>query len=205
MNLLIIDDHPLFREGMKFLLRSLHTELQIDECGDCETALRFSRKGTYDLVLLDLKLPGVHGLDALDVVRTQFPFSSVVVVSGEYTPPVVREAIDRGAMGFVPKSATPDHLVHALREILARKVYLPDEAIPEATESSSDGIADLTPRQLEVLRNVVQGKSNKQLARDLGVSLATVKTHLAAVMRALNAENRTELVYIAARRGLRLG
>ena len=202
MNLLVIDDHPLFREGMKVLLRHLDANLQIDEADDCRGALHFARKQLYDLVLLDLKLPGVNGLDALAAIRKEFPFTPVVVVSGEHSAPVVREAIDRGAMGFIPKSSTPDQLVHALRQVLARKVYLPAEAIAGAAPSGDQDIDELTPRQLEVLRNVIQGKPNKQLARELGVSTATVKSHLAAVMRALNASNRTELVYLAARRGL---
>ena len=203
MNLLVIDDHPLFREGMKVLLRNLDADLRIDEAGDCQGALRFAGRTPYDLVLLDLKLPGVDGMDALAAIRKEFPFTPVVVVSGEHSPPVVRQAIDRGAMGFIPKSSTPEQLVHALRQILARKVYLPEEAVAQTTEPGDTDIDELTPRQLEVLRNVIQGKPNKQLARELGVSTATVKSHLAAVMRALNASNRTELVYLAARKGLR--
>ena len=202
MNLLVIDDHPLFREGMKVLLRNLNADLRVDEAGDCRSALGFAGRQLYDLVLLDLKLPGVNGMDALAAIRRDFPFTPVVVVSGEHAPAVVREAIDRGAMGFIPKSSTPDQLVHALRQILARKVYLPAEAIAESASRGHADMDELTPRQLEVLRNVIRGKPNKQLARELGVSPATVKSHLAAVMRVLNANNRTELVYLAAKRGL---
>lgn len=205
MNLLIIDDHPLFREGLKFLLRSLDAELTIDEAGDCERALGFAGKRAYDLVLLDLKMPGVNGFDALEAVRKDFPFAALVVVSGEHTPQLVREAIDRGAMGFIPKASTPDQLVHALREILGNKVYLPDDALAKTGAQAAGDIPELTARQLEVLRSVIQGKPNKAVARELGVSADTVKSHLAAVMRALDAHNRTELVYIAARRGLQLG
>jgi DNA-binding NarL/FixJ family response regulator len=205
LNLLIIDDHPLFREGLKFLLRSLDAELTIDEAGDCERALGFAGKRAYDLVLLDLKMPGINGLDGLEAVRKDFPFVPMVVVSGEHTPRLVREAIDRGAMGFIPKSSTPDQLVHALSQVLGNKVYLPDDALAKAGVYPDRDLPELTPRQLEVLRSVIQGKPNKAVARELGVSADTVKSHLAAVMRALDAHNRTELVYIAAKRGLRLG
>jgi DNA-binding NarL/FixJ family response regulator len=94
--------------------------------------------------------------------------------------------------------------VHALRQILAHKVFLPTEVVAPTAEPPT-GMAELTPRQLDVLRSVIQGKPNKEVARELGVSADTVKTHLAAVMRALDARNRTELVYIAAQRGLSLG
>jgi DNA-binding NarL/FixJ family response regulator len=204
LHLLIVDDHPLFREGLKFLLGSLDSELEIDEAGDCRSALGFSGKKTYDLVLLDLKMPGVNGMAALEAMRREFPFAPLVVVSGDHAPALVRETIDRGAMGFIPKSSTPDQLVHALRQILAHKVFLPTEVVAPTAEPPT-GMAELTPRQLDVLRSVIQGKPNKEVARELGVSADTVKTHLAAVMRALDARNRTELVYIAAQRGLSLG
>jgi DNA-binding NarL/FixJ family response regulator len=202
MNLLIIDDHPLFREGLKFLLRSLDSELHIEEAGDCSVALQEGPHRLYDLVLLDMKMPGLNGLDALEAVRKRFPFAALVVVSGESSPRLVREAIERGAMGFIPKSSTPDVLVHALRDVIGNKVYLPQEVLGEAREG---GLPELTARQTDVLRCVIQGKSNKSVARELGVSKDTIKSHLAAVMRALDAHNRTELVYIVAKKGVRLG
>jgi DNA-binding NarL/FixJ family response regulator len=204
VNLLIIDDHPLFREGLKFLLRSLDPELRIDEAGDCGGALGLAGKRAYDLVLIDLKMPGTGGLDAVEAVRRAFPFVPLVVVSGEHTPKLVREAIDRGAMGFIPKSSTPEQLVHALTQVLGNRVYLPDDALGAADAGAGGALPELTPRQMEVLRCVIQGKPNKAVARELGVSPDTVKSHLAAVMRALDAHNRTELVYVAARRGLLL-
>jgi DNA-binding NarL/FixJ family response regulator len=212
MDLLLIDDHPLFREGLKFLLRSLDSELTVDEAGDCDQALGIGQQRLYDLVLLDMKLPGLNGLDALEAVRKRFPFAALVVVSGDSSPRLVREAIDRGAMGFIPKSSTPEVLVHALRQVLGNKVYLPEDALtalpvaqtPAAADDAMKSLPELTPRQTDVLRCVIQGKSNQTVASELGVSRDTVKSHLAAVMRALEARNRTELVYIVAKRGLRL-
>ena len=205
VNLLIVDDHPLFRQGLRMLLQTIDAALIVDETGDIGAALQKASAGTFQLILLDLRMPGTEGLAALGMLRNALPDVPVVVISGEYDSAMVREAIDRGAMGFIPKSLTPDRLVDALRQVLGLRVYLPDDALLVSTYRRSDCLPELTARQTEVLRLVVQGKSNKRVARDIGVSSETVKSHLAAAMRALNAANRTELVYIAARRGLDLG
>lgn len=208
MNVLLIDDHALFREGLKFLLRSLDAELQVDEAGDCAKALEHAAKRSYDLALLDLKMPGVAGLDALAALRDAIPAAPLVVLSGEDNPGVVRAAIERGAMGFIPKSSTPEVLIQALRLVLARGVYLPpavlDAAAEPATAGSDTALRGLTPRQMDVLRCVIQGKSNKVIARELDVSEGTVKAHLSSVLRALGARSRTEAVYAAAKLGLKL-
>jgi len=216
MNILLIDDHALFREGLKFLLRSLDAALEVDEAGDCAKALEHAAERSYDLVLLDLKMPGVAGLDALAALREALPAAPLVVLSGEDNPGVVRAAIERGAMGFIPKSSTPEVLIQALRLVLAHGVYLPpavlDAAGPASTAASvaSQVSADqttlpgLTPRQMEVLRCVIQGKPNKIIARELDVSEGTVKAHLSSVLHALGTRNRTEAVYVAAKLGLRL-
>ncbi len=212
MNILLVDDHALFREGLKFLLRSLDAALEVDEASDCAKALEHAAARGYDLVLLDLKIPGVAGLEALAALRDALPGAPLVVLSGEDNPAVVRAAIERGAMGFIPKSSTPEVLIQALRLVLARGVYLPpavlDAAWAPAPASPSDPgevvLPGLTPRQMDVLRCVIQGKSNKIIARELDVSEGTVKAHLSSVLRALDVRNRTEAVYAAAKMGLRL-
>jgi DNA-binding NarL/FixJ family response regulator len=212
----VIDDHALFREGLKFLLRSLDAALEVDEAGTCAKALEHAAVRSYDLVLLDLKMPGLDGLDALAALREALPAAPLVVLSGEDNPAVVRAAIERGAMGFIPKSSTPEVLIQALRLVLAQGVYLPrtvlDAADPgsapdsTASRATTDGTAlsGLTPRQMDVLRCVIQGKSNKVIARELDVSEGTVKAHLSSVLRSLGAHNRTEAVFAAAKLGLRL-
>ena len=216
MNILLVDDHALFRSGLKFLLQQLDTGLVLDEAGNCAQALERAAARRYDLVLLDLNMPGVSHLDALAALRDAVPDAPVVVLSGEADPNVVRAAIERGAMGFIPKSATPEVLIEALRLVLAHGVYLPLEVLTmsapaaqpaAAAPASGDGAAlqpGLTPRQLEVLRYVIQGKPNKVIARELNLSEGTVKTHLSSVLRAFGAHNRTEAVYAAAKQGLRL-
>ena len=210
MNLLLIDDHALFREGLKFLLRSLDAALQVDEAGNCARALEHAAARSYDIVLLDLRRPGVEGLDALAALREAMPHAPLVVLSGEDNPAVVRAAIERGAMGFIPKSSTPEVLIQALRLVLAHGVYLPPTVlgatpVPAPPDAAGQSVLPgLTPRQMDVLRCVIQGKSNKLIARELDVSEGTVKAHLSSVLRALDAHNRTEAVYAAAKLGLRL-
>ena len=212
MRLLLVDDHVLFREGLKLLLRSLDTALELDEAGDCAQALERVAARDYDLVLLDLKMPGLNGLDALSALQDAVAGSPLVVLSGEDDARTVRAAIDRGAMGFIPKSSTPEVLVQALRLVLARGIYLPPVAL-HATAAAparvdevavSPSLPGITPRQMDVLRCVIRGKPNKVIARELDISEGTVKLHLSAVLRALGARNRTEAVYAAAKLGLRL-
>lgn len=216
MNILLVDDHALFRGGLKFLLQQLDTGLVLDEAGNCAQALERAAARRYDLVLLDLNMPGLSRLDALAALREAVPDAPVVVLSGEADPRVVRAAIERGAMGYIPKSATPEVLIEALRLVLAHGVYLPLEVLDElgavevvpraAPDAGKGAVAQpgLTPRQIEVLRYVIQGKPNKVIARELNVSEATVKVHVSSVLRAFGAHNRTEAVYAAAKMGLRL-
>jgi DNA-binding NarL/FixJ family response regulator len=215
MNLLVVDDHALFREGLKFLLRELDASLVVEEAGDCAAALERAGTRHYDLVLLDLNLPGLRGMDALAALRSAIPGTPTVVLSGEDSPELVRSAIRAGAMGFIPKSSTREVLIQALRLVFAGGVYLPPAALDTHTAAApaaalasvgSPGAAQLglTPRQMDVLRCVIQGKPNKSIARELDISEGTVKAHLSAVMQALGARNRTEAVYAAAKLGLRL-
>jgi DNA-binding NarL/FixJ family response regulator len=218
MNILLVDDHPLFRGGMRFLLSSLDVEVALDEAGDCPQAIALASTKRYDVLLLDLKLPGVRGMDALAALREAFPSTPIVVMSGEDHPRVVREAIEAGAMGFIPKSSTPEVMVQALRLVLASGIYIPsevliaasredaapEEAVPVPEPSVINSLKGLSPRQMEVLRCVIQGKPNKVIARELDIADATVKAHLSSVLRALNVRNRTEAVYAAAKLGLRL-
>ena len=216
MNILLVDDHVLFREGLKFLLRQLEQGLQLEEAGSCAQALERIGARRYDLILLDLNMPGMNRLDALGALRDAAPDAPVVVLSGEGDPAVVRAAIERGAMGFIPKSATPEVLIQALRLVLAHGVYLPVELLHMADAPPPASLAafaapapvralpGITPRQMDVLRCVIQGKPNKVIARELDVSEATIKVHVSSVLRALGARNRTEAVYAAAKLGLRL-
>jgi len=148
-------------------------------------------------------------------MREALPTVPVVVLSGEDDPQMIRTTIQHGAMGFIPKASTPEVLVQALKLVLARSVYLPPAALDASDESTPLRAADpagrsdanllgITQRQLEVLRCVIQGKTNKVIARELDISDGTVKQHLSDVLLRLGVKNRTEAVYAAAKLGLRL-
>jgi len=214
MNILLVDDHPLLRSGMRFLLRSLDASLEMDEASSCAQALEHVAGRNYDLILLDLNMPGLNGLDALAALRDAASDMPLVVLSGETDPRVVRAAIEGGAMGYIPKSSMPEVLIQALRLVLAHGVYLPPLVLdaayatpapaPALPQCASTVLPGLTPRQMDVLRLVIRGKANKDIARELDLSEGTVKAHLSAVFQALDVHSRTEAVYAAAKLGLRL-
>lgn len=214
MRALLIDDHHLFRQGLKFLLADLDPGIQFCEADSCAHALQFARGASIDLVLVDLHMPGVKGLDALSAVRAAFETSAVVVLSSEDDPSAIRRSIELGACGFVPKASTPQVLIAALRLVLAGGTYLPPHVLRDCTPTAPGAAlhaagADpvrrpegLSERQLEVLLKAVQGKANKVIAREMQLSEGTVKAHLSAAFRALGVQNRTEAVFAAAKVGL---
>lgn len=212
MRTLLIDDHAVFTQGLKFLLSDLDETIEFLEMTSCEEALDLDASDAIDLVLLDFHMPGLHGLDALKAIKSQFPSAAIVMLSSEDNPQLIRDAIDNGASGFIPKSSTAQVLIAALRLILAGGIYLPTHALTDvrdrraASESASNNpdneIEGLSSRQLEVLMKVVQGKANKVVAREMNISEGTVKAHLSAAFRALGVHNRTEAVFAAAKLGL---
>lgn len=221
MRLLLVEDHPLFSSGLPYLLAEIDATLSYTTANTMALALQ--AQGPFDLILLDLRLPDTSGFNGLHTIREVFENTPVVMLSGEENTEVIRMAIAEGAMGFVPKSATPQVLVAALRLILAGGTYLPPHAyadwpgaaVPAATmpslaiqathASRADAIdvTRLTGRQLEVLMKAVQGKPNKVIARETNLAEGTVKAHLSAAFRLINVSNRTEAVFKAAQLGLK--
>jgi DNA-binding NarL/FixJ family response regulator len=210
---LLIDDHAVFTQGLKFLLSDLDETIEFIEATSCDEALKTERPGSVDLILLDYHMPGLHGLGALEAIKDNFPSATIVMLSSEDNPRLIREAIDNGAAGFVPKSSTAEVLVAALRLILAGGIYLPTSALTDVHDrvdlssgddgpSSTNEIDGLSGRQLEVLMKVIQGKANKAVAHELNISEGTVKAHLSTAFRVLGVRNRTEAVFAAAKLGL---
>ncbi|MEJ2308289.1 MAG: response regulator transcription factor [Gammaproteobacteria bacterium] len=212
MKLLTIDDHALFRQGLKFLLTDLQNDLECIEAESLAEALALDDKKSIEFILLDYHLRDSKGEELLSKISDAFENAVIVVLSGEENPQRIRNIIDQGAAGFIPKSSTQDILIAALKLILAGGVYIPAVAINASpltadkpsvtTESLEGGINSLSQRQLEVLRRAVQGKSNKVIARELFIAEGTVKAHLSAAFRALGVSNRTEAVYAASRLNL---
>lgn len=218
MRTLLIDDHGLFRQGLKYLLADLDGQMTFRDAESCAHALTYAGE-PVDLVLLDLHMPGGSGIQVLDTIRAAFEASVVVVLSSEDDPRVIRRAIELGASGFIPKACTPQLMIAALRLVLAGGTYLPPHVLRDMGEPAAPGpptalarasASEAAPRcpegmsgrQMEVLLKAVQGKANKVIARELQLSEGTVKAHLSAAFRALGVQNRTEAVYMAARAGL---
>jgi DNA-binding NarL/FixJ family response regulator len=220
MKILIVDDHPLIREGLANVLRELDNDLTVIEAENATQALALiDREEGIALILLDLVLPGVDGLSLLTQIRETRPEVPLVVLSGNDNPQTVRQAIDSGAMGFITKRSATPVLVSALRLVLSGAVYIPPQALAAETQASAGGwageqlpagrsptLADLglTGRQVEVLAHMVQGKPNKVICRDLGLAEGTVKTHITAILRALNVSSRTQALFALSKLGVQL-
>ena len=204
MQILLVDDHQLFSAGLSILIRELSPEAEVSVANNVQKAIEASRP--FDLILLDLHLPDATGFEGLDRLRTAYEASPIVILSSEENPQRIRDCIHRGAMGFVPKSSSTSELFIAMKQILEGKTYLPPGCMaPAASEPSAGAYSEktqLSPRQHEVLMKVVQGKPNKVIARELGISDQTVKSHVVAVLAALQVNNRTEAVYRAAAIGI---
>jgi|SRR5690606_14163755 len=209
MKILVVDDHEIARDGIKLQLTDLSDSLELDEAGSCAEAAELARHRTYDLVLLDLNLPDTDSLDTLLTFRSLAPSAPVVVLSGAGSSKLVRDAIEAGAMGFIPKRASRSEMVAALKKILSGGVYLPDlvltaNVVDDSVKERARMMAHLTSRQLQVLRRAIEGKPNKVIADDLRLSTHTVKAHLSAAMRVLGVSNRTEAVFKTAQLGIPL-
>jgi DNA-binding NarL/FixJ family response regulator len=206
MRVLLIDDHPLFREGLKGLLLGLEPSVRVEQAGSVDAAGSLQGQA-FDLVLMDLNMPGSQGMEALSRTKALFEAAAVVVVSGDESPGTIQSAIQHGAAGYVPKTTDPSVTIQALRLVLAQGTYLPPEALrqPGTTAETSAVPAtttpnwpkELSPRQLAVLRCLLQGKPNKVIAREIGIAEGTVKAHLWAVYQLLGVSNRAQAMYRA--------
>lgn len=202
-HLLIVDDHPLFRDAMRLALSVAMPELVISEAGSLDAAaVQLGARAGTDLVLLDLKMPGVQGLSGLAYLRASFPDVPVAIVSGLEEPALIRRALALGAAGYVPKSTSADNIRAAIRAILAGDVWIPGNlAEPNADDLAIDQLsrrlATLTPQQLRVMMMLKEGKLNKQIAFELDVTEATVKAHVSAILLKLDVDSRTQAVIAA--------
>ncbi len=222
MRILIADDHRLIVEGVKLKLGELgpDTEFVIAmDLDELRQAIHAIDADTLELALVDLAMPGVQGTEHLAEVIEKLPHVPVIVLSGSEDPALMKGLLAMGVAGFIPKAYSPEVMLSAVRLVLSGGVYVPPLLLqdrPEVAGSTSSPVpamaqpspADsleerlrklLTERQIDVLRLLSQGKPNKLIARDLGISEGTVKIHLAAIFRALNVRNRVEAV-VASRR-----
>lgn len=211
MNILLIDDHALFREALLYILAQLGANTNVLEASNSKEAIQLIEfSPTFDLILLDIDLPGTDGLSAMPELRKLAPDVPMIVLSGSEAIQNIKSALDRGAVGYIPKSCNSHEMLAAMRLVLQGGIYIPPrlltklKATPLTTSESSQSAEPqaLTKRQIEVLDCIAKGMSNKLIARALAISEGTVKLHVFAIMRILNVHNRTEVVIEAAHRQL---
>lgn len=201
--ILVADDHPLFREALRNAVARALPNAQLREADSVDALYALvEREPDADLLLLDLNMPGAHGFSALVHLRAHVPQLPVMVVSAREEPAVMRRALDHGAVGFLPKSADATTLGEAIDTVLAGDRWAPPAALkaPAAAADEHDAaqrVRELTPQQFRVLQMLGDGLLNKQIAYELGVSEATIKAHMTAILRKLGANNRTQAVLIA--------
>ena len=200
---LIADDHPLFREALKLAVAQALPGVNVREA-DCvaDLFLALETEEDVELLLLDLNMPGAQGFSALVQSRSHYPAVPVIVISGREDPNIVARTLAHGAAGFVPKSAPIADIVKALQTVSQGGIWLPDAAnetsrLQESENDAARRIASLTPQQFRVLSMLCSGLINKQIAGELGVSEATVKAHMTAILEKLGVTNRTQAVLIA--------
>ncbi len=199
-SIIVVDDHPLFRGALTQALSSAIADARIDQAASlAELEELIAQRTDTDLVLLDLTMPGVQGLSGLLLLRSQHPNIPVVVVSALDDPETIRRCMEFGASGYVPKSLSVDEIRTAVETVLRGGIWTPPdvELEREGGAESADVVArlsTLTPQQVRVLMMLGQGLLNKQIAFQLGVSEATIKAHVSAILQKLDVDSRTQAV-----------
>jgi DNA-binding NarL/FixJ family response regulator len=200
---LIADDHPLFRGALREAVNGLVDRVDVTEAGSFEQVVeRLESGGAVDLILLDLQMPGVRGFSGLMYLRAQYPSLPVAIVSGNDDPAVIRHCMEFGAAGFLPKTLGAEALRGAIACVLAGEMWTPPDieltgAADAHTAALIRRLATLTPQQVRVLMMLSAGLLNKQIAYELGVSEATVKAHVSAILQKLGVDSRTQAVIAA--------
>ena len=209
LRIVIADDHALVRGGLSLLIRTLHPETVIQECNDFEKVTRvLEGSEPIDLLLIDLLMPGMQSVESIQSICRKSPDLPVIVVSVKEEMQLIRQALRAGASGYIPKSSTPDVTLNAIRLVLSGGIYIPPDALelrnfaaedgngrgqpkPAPVESAANG-SPLTSRQVDVLDLIAEGKSNQEVASELGLTAGTVKMHLSRIYKVLNAKSRTD-------------
>ncbi|MEI2384248.1 response regulator transcription factor [Breoghania sp. JC706] len=202
-NFIIADDHPLFRGALRQTIESMYPGAGIVEAGTLESvSAKLEAVGDADLILLDLTMPGMRGYSGLMFLRAQYPGIPVVIVSANEEPTAIRNCMEFGASGFIPKSLGIEVMRQAVAAVMAGETWSPpdvDLACVDETVGLVQRLSTLTPQQVRVLMMLSEGLLNKQIAYELNVSEATVKAHVSAILQKLGVESRTQAVIAASK------
>lgn len=198
MRILIVDDHDLVREAIaSFLLQSERLET-VEMASNLQNAVEIiASNSPFDLILLDYTMPGLDGIQAFKKIKDIGKGSPVAILSGTASPAIAKDVIDAGAIGFVPKTLSSKSILNAIGLMVSGEVYAPFEFMQSQEEEKP--LYNLTRRENEVLQGLAEGKSNKEIARDLDLQEVTIKLHVKTLCRKLGAKNRTQAAMMLAR------
>ncbi len=200
LRLMLVDDHYLVRVGLSGVL-ALEPDLAVCcEAATGEQAVGLYRSARPDVTLMDLRLPGMGGCETTAAIRREFPDARVIVLSTYSTDEEIHRALEAGAMGYLLKSVEREELVRAIRGVAAGERFVPPELA--ARLAARQPRSQLSPRELDVLRLIVGGKRNKEIAGALDISEGTVKIHVSSILAKLGVFDRTEAVATALKRGI---
>jgi DNA-binding NarL/FixJ family response regulator len=217
ISLMLVDDHPLFRQGLRRVLEAEKDMEVIIEVADGDEALRIAKQLSPDVVIMDINLPGMNGLQVTRELKTVMPEIAVIMLTAYHDDEQIFHAVRAGAAAYFPKDVTPRRLVEAIRQVEQGNYVIDDEVLGKPEVASwllqqfdqvayVDGIPNdmftpLSPREMEILQHIARGRSNKEVAYELGISRQTVKNHMTSILRKLAVNDRTQAALYAVRRG----